>query len=183
MRNKHYRKSHVGKPSASGIYSNRKSLPPVAFYDPSARKICKGFLMQCSLYLIGYKEKFPVETNKIHFVLSLLTGRALKWAASLWHQDNDVLKESTNFHGLFIEVFNHPAASCKAGNRSCEIQQERRSAADYALEFRTLAANSGWNDAALLTMQQRGLRPEFQSELACCADGNITVVTLTCLYQ
>ncbi|KAK1787470.1 hypothetical protein P4O66_002945 [Electrophorus voltai] len=40
-------------------------------------------------------------------------------------------------------------------------------AADYAREFRTIAAGSGWSETALKTMFRRGLSPGLQTELAC----------------
>ncbi|KAL6488235.1 hypothetical protein MHYP_G00019760 [Metynnis hypsauchen] len=43
----------------------------------------------------------------------------------------------------------------------------KRSAAEYALEFRTLAAGSGWSEVALLTVYKRGLRRDLQAEMVC----------------
>lgn len=38
---------------------------------------------------------------------------------------------------------------------------------DYALEFRTIATRSGWNELALKTAFRQGLNPELVRELAC----------------
>ncbi|KAK3521631.1 hypothetical protein QTP70_014728 [Hemibagrus guttatus] len=40
-----------------------------------------------------------------------------------------------------------------------ELHQGSDTAADYAIKFRTLAAQSGWNDAALLAVFREGLNP------------------------
>ncbi|KAK3542860.1 hypothetical protein QTP70_006130 [Hemibagrus guttatus] len=48
-----------------------------------------------------------------------------------------------------------------------ELRQGSDAAADYAIRFRTLAAQSGWNDAALWAVFRAGLKPELQAELAC----------------
>ncbi|KAK3508640.1 hypothetical protein QTP70_001331 [Hemibagrus guttatus] len=48
-----------------------------------------------------------------------------------------------------------------------EIHQGSESAADYAIRFRTLAAQSEWNDAALWAVFRAGLNPALQTELAC----------------
>ncbi|KAK3538674.1 hypothetical protein QTP86_012137 [Hemibagrus guttatus] len=48
-----------------------------------------------------------------------------------------------------------------------EIRQGSESAANYAIRFRTLAAQSEWNDAALWAMFRAGLNPALQTELAC----------------
>ncbi|KAI2656666.1 Retrotransposon-like protein 1 [Labeo rohita] len=47
------------------------------------------------------------------------------------------------------------------------LRQGRRPAADYALTFRTLAAQSGWNDGPLKLHYRKGLNPDLQVELAC----------------
>ncbi|KAK3559792.1 hypothetical protein QTP86_020773 [Hemibagrus guttatus] len=48
-----------------------------------------------------------------------------------------------------------------------ELRQGSDTAADYAIRFRTLAAQSGWNDASLWAVFRAGLKPELQEELAC----------------
>ncbi|KAK3540705.1 hypothetical protein QTP70_034653 [Hemibagrus guttatus] len=45
--------------------------------------------------------------------------------------------------------------------------QGSETAADYAIRFRTLAAQSGWNDVALWAVFHAGLNPGLQAELAC----------------
>ncbi|KAK3510668.1 hypothetical protein QTP70_012816 [Hemibagrus guttatus] len=47
-----------------------------------------------------------------------------------------------------------------------KLSQGRRLAADYAIKFRTLAAQSGWNNVALKAVFQRSLNIELQAELA-----------------
>ena len=48
-----------------------------------------------------------------------------------------------------------------------EIQRIRqiKSAADYAAEFQQLAANTDWDDTALMTMFKQGLKPLVKTEL------------------
>ncbi|KAK3527009.1 hypothetical protein QTP86_006384 [Hemibagrus guttatus] len=48
-----------------------------------------------------------------------------------------------------------------------ELRQGSEAAADYAIRFCTLAAQSGWNDAALWAVFCAGLNPSLQAELAC----------------
>ncbi|KAK3527263.1 hypothetical protein QTP86_018630 [Hemibagrus guttatus] len=48
-----------------------------------------------------------------------------------------------------------------------ELRQGSEAAADYAIRFRTLAAQSGWNDVALWAVFHAGLHPALQSELVC----------------
>jgi hypothetical protein len=48
-----------------------------------------------------------------------------------------------------------------------EIQRVRqtKSAANYAAEFQQLAANTDWDDTALITMFKQGLKPQVKTEL------------------
>uniref|UniRef100_A0A3B1IBQ3 Gypsy retrotransposon integrase-like protein 1 n=1 Tax=Astyanax mexicanus TaxID=7994 RepID=A0A3B1IBQ3_ASTMX len=158
------------------------SNPPIA--DPGSSTVfiavperydgspdhCKGFLMQCTLYINHHPAQFQSEVDKIHFVLSLLTGRAKEWATALWTNNSDVLHSESRFYALFKSVFDHPAAGRDVGSLLCDLKQGSKSAAEYALEFRTLAAGSGWSEPALLTMYRRGLRRDLQAELVCRGD-------------
>lgn len=54
-----------------------------------------------------------------------------------------------------------------ARERLLALKQGRRHAAEYALEFHTLAAESGWNDSAVRVVYRNGLNEELLRELAC----------------
>lgn len=47
------------------------------------------------------------------------------------------------------------------------MQQNHRSVADYAIQFKTLAAQSRWNNEALKTVFYEGLNHEIKTELTC----------------
>ncbi|KAK3558587.1 hypothetical protein QTP86_021682 [Hemibagrus guttatus] len=51
-----------------------------------------------------------------------------------------------------------------------ELRQGSDSAVDYAITFRTLVAQSGWNEAALWAVFREGLNPALQTKLACQED-------------
>ncbi|KAI2647134.1 Transposon Tf2-6 polyprotein [Labeo rohita] len=115
-------------PAAQPVTASPKLAFPEKF-DGTAAK-CKGFLLQCTLFVNQQPNLYASDESKIAFVCSLLTGKALEWAT--------------------------------AG---------RRTAADYALDFRTLAAQSGWNDGPLKLHYRKGLNPDLQVELACRDEG------------
>lgn len=48
-----------------------------------------------------------------------------------------------------------------------KLCQGSDSAADFAIHFCILAAESGWNDVALTNVFRNGLIPKLQTELAC----------------
>ena len=57
--------------------------------------------------------------------------------------------------------------STVAGERQFHLRQEMRSAQDFVLEFRTLAAGAGWNDRARMDHYRCSLRKDIRRELAC----------------
>lgn len=48
-----------------------------------------------------------------------------------------------------------------------ELCQGSDSAVDYPTKFRTLAAQSGWNETALLAVFHEGLHPTLQADMPC----------------
>jgi len=71
----------------------------------------------------------------------------------------------------FHEVFDHPNEGKSAGDRLLELSQGRRTASEYALIFRTLAAQTMWVSDTLKVLFRKGLSHELQSELACRDEG------------
>lgn len=132
---------------------------------------CKGFLLQCSLFVNQQPSLYPTDSSRIAFVCSLLTGRALDWATAVWGTDGSSFPTFTTFLQQFREVFEHPAEGKSAGDQLLTLAQGRSTAAEYALLFRTLAAQTGWVEDTLKLLFRRGLNSELQSELACRDEG------------
>ncbi|KAI2660046.1 Retrotransposon-derived protein PEG10 [Labeo rohita] len=125
--------------------------PRLAFpekFDGMAAK-CRGFLLQCTLF-------------------------ALDWATAVWRLDRPTFPSFTAFLQQFQGVFQPSSESGEAGEEIMALRQGRRTAADYALTFRTLAAQSGWNDGPLKLHYRKGLNPDLQIELA-YRDENLTL--------
>ncbi len=51
---------------------------------------CNGFLLQCSLSIEMQPYLYPTEKSKIAFIVSLLSGKALQWAETIWAQSGNV---------------------------------------------------------------------------------------------
>ncbi|KAI2651010.1 Retrotransposon-derived protein PEG10 [Labeo rohita] len=152
------------------------SSPCLAFpekFDGTHAK-CKGFLLQCSLFVNQQPHMYPTDECKISFVCSLLSGRALEWATAVWRLDHPTFPSFAAFLQRFKEVFQPSTESGEAGELIMALQQGRRTAADYALSFRTLAAQSGWDDEPLKLHYRKGLHPDLQVELA-CRDENLSL--------
>lgn len=54
-------------------------------------------------------------------------------------------------------VFEYPAGG-----------KDTSTAADFAIKFRTLAAQSGWNKTAILVVFREGLNVDLKAEISCC---------------
>ncbi len=110
--------------------------------------------------------------SRIAFVCSLLTGRALEWVTAIWEDNHAAFPSFASFTQNFKEVFEHPAGGKEVGEQLLSLHQGGGSAAEYALSFRTLAAQTGWRDAEPLKLLfHKGLNHELQSELACRDEG------------
>nr|XP_023655862.1 uncharacterized protein LOC111837765 [Paramormyrops kingsleyae] len=147
-----------------------RSLVPIALPnryegDPDA---CQAFLMQCGLYVTHHPAQFRSEEDKVHFVVSLLGGQAVTWATALWAERSPLLRSSRDFQDAFRAVFVHPAVGRSLGDRLLDLRQGNCTAADFSLEFRTLAARLQWPADCLQVIYRRALRPELACRGAAC---------------
>ena len=120
-------------------------------------ELCRGFLVQCELIFTHQPSRYASDGARVAFILSLLSGRALRWATAAVDQSNGLATNYSAFRTEFRAVFDHPEDGGDAASRLHSIQQGSRSVADYTLEFRILAADSGWGDKALQSAYRRGL--------------------------
>ncbi|KAK3549628.1 hypothetical protein QTP86_005369 [Hemibagrus guttatus] len=153
----------IDPPSARGE-SPRLALPEK--FDGSADR-CRGFLRQCEVFFSHQPGMYCEEGTKCAFLLLLMTDRALERASAIWDADPQVKLSFAYFAGMIREVFEYPAGGKDISLQLMELRQGSETAADYAIRFRTLAAQSGWNDAALWAVFRAGLNPGLQAELAC----------------
>ena len=160
-------------PSSQSPVNVPPSLPPqvVSTAPPAVRdpkiitpkpfegdfELCRGFLVQCELVFQHQPSRYGSDGAKIAFVLSLLSGRALRWATAAVGQSSRLSSTYSAFRAEFKSVFDHPEDGEDAATRLHSIQQGSRSVADYTLEFRILAADSKWGDKALQSAYRRGL--------------------------
>ncbi len=127
--------------------------------------------MQCYLYIHQQPLTFPTDASQVSFICSLLTGRALDWATAIWEGNRLSFPTYDTFIRQFREVFEHSASGKEVGEELIALRQGNSTAADYTLTFRTLAAQTGWEDEPLRLLYRKGLNEELQSELACRDEG------------
>lgn len=70
------------------------------------------------------------------------------------------------FSATLTKLFDHTPPGREAARALGGLCQGRPRAIDYAIEFRTLAADSGWNAAALLDVFTQGLSGSIMDQLA-----------------
>ena len=119
--------------------------------------LCKGFLGQCELFFRHQPIRYRSQETRIALVMSLLSGRALQWAIAVVGRNSRLATDYAAFIQEFRLVFDHPVDGPDAASRLHGIRQGTRSVADYTVEFRILAAESTWDDAALKSAYRRGL--------------------------
>ncbi|KAK3528828.1 hypothetical protein QTP70_011717 [Hemibagrus guttatus] len=128
-----------------------------------------GFCL-CSLALEMQPQLYPDDRAKVAFIISRLEGKALRWAEPLWTQHHPAVTSLSSFLEHFREVFGMPAGDSSIGERLCRLRQGSMTVSDFALQFRTLAAASGWNEQALITTYCQGLNPRIRLHLAAYED-------------
>ncbi|KAI2656914.1 Transposon Tf2-6 polyprotein [Labeo rohita] len=149
------------------------SPPPAASPSPAAPPVTASpdWRFRRNLTVHRQPHLYPTDEGRIAFVCSLLTGKALEWATAVWDLGQPTFPSFAAFLKSFKEVFQPSPESSEAGEQIMALKQGRRTAAEYALDFRTLAAQSGWNDGPLKLHYRKGLQPELQVELACRDEG------------
>ena len=118
---------------------------------------CRGYLGQCELLFCHQPSRYRMDGARVALIMSTLTGRALDWAVAAVRQHPRLSTNLSEFLEEFRRVFDHPSQGSDAAGRLHTLCQGTRGVADYTLEFRTLAADSGWDDAALRSAYRRGL--------------------------
>lgn len=81
------------------------------------------------------------------------------------------------FINVFHRVFNCTSEGKEIGERILAVCQGKRRAAEYVLEFCTLAAENGWNKSAFKAVFRRVLNEMVHKEMA-CRDDEVTLDSL-----
>jgi len=117
--------------------------PPAKFSGESGN--CSPFLTQCDLHFTCLPAAFPSDSAKVAFIVSHLTGRAEAWATAEWARNSPVCKSLQLFIETIKKIFDRTTPGREAARALTQISQQNQGVSDYAIDFRTLATDSGWN--------------------------------------
>lgn len=129
-------------------------------------KACRGFLSQCTIHFELQPQNFLSDRAKVVYIISLLSGKALSWAAPLWELNDPVVSSLSDFLKLFQNIFEEPGCVSSAANSLLRLRQESASVGQYTLQFRILTAELSWNNEALVATFLHGLSDRVKDELA-----------------
>lgn len=109
----------------------------------------RAFRNACELYFALQPRTFSLEATSVGFVISLLSGEPQAWAHRLLEQKSVCLDNLDTFFSAMSQLYEDPQLKAMAESALHALQQGRRPAEDYVLEFRRWSSDTEWNDAAL----------------------------------
>lgn len=125
----------------------------------------RGFMLQCNFVFDLQPSMFSADAAKVAYIATHTTGEALCWVQSFLSSNPGARLNYPDFEEEFKRVFDHPIAGQDAGSQLLHIKQGSRTVAAYAIEFRTLAASTGWEDSTLRCIFRDGLTETLKDEL------------------
>ena len=123
---------------------------------------CRGFLGQCQLLFRHQPSRYQSDGDKIALIISALSEKALDWAIATTESNPLLSSNLSLFLEEFRSTFDHHSCGADAAGRLHTLSQGSRSVAEYTLDFRTLAADSHWDDTALPSAYRKGLSKEIK---------------------
>ena len=140
-----------------------KLAPPERFAGQPGQ--CKAFLIECSIHFEHSPHVFTTDRSKIAFMVSHLAGRARAWAMAEWARESPLCSFLEDFKAALMRTFDPVSTDREKARELSGLTQGSGSVCDYAIHFRTLAAESGWNPTALYDVFLKGLAVPIQEQL------------------
>lgn len=110
--------------------------------------------------------RYPQDEVKTRFIGTLLVGDALSWFRDLVEQFPEQLRDYEVFKSEFKAMFDDPNATRHACDQLARLSQGSGSVSHYSLKFRRLAAQTGYNEAALRHFFRKGLHGKVKDVLS-----------------
>ncbi|KAG1925391.1 retrotransposon-derived protein PEG10 [Pimephales promelas] len=101
----------------------------------------------------------------LRLILEILRNVAALWGTAVWEKQDPCCNSFLLLSAALKEVFDRAVSGREAARALAELKQGRKSVSDYSIEFRTLAAECGWNEEAQWDMFLHGLADHVQKEI------------------
>jgi hypothetical protein len=98
-------------------------------------------MLQLEFYL-AIVHLAPSGYESVSALIYCLSGKALEWANAEWGSIDAASVRYEDFTRRFRAVYDHPPEG--------RVYEGMRTAQEFSLDFRTLAASVGWNERALI---------------------------------
>jgi hypothetical protein len=108
----------------------------------------RSFVSQVHLIMQLHPRRYFDDTTRVGFVGTLLTGTAVAWFTPILETSSPLLQDFNAFMVEFETVFGDSDKARTSANKLRRLQQGTRSAIVYASEFRQLACDVNWGEAA-----------------------------------
>ncbi|KAI5615381.1 nephrocystin-4-like, partial [Silurus asotus] len=131
---------------------------------------CRPFLLSCEITFQLQPFSFPNELTKVAYVISLLLGKAKRWATGGPRQSSSVCASYCTFPKELRKIFDSATPRQGAARSLFQTIQDRalpgRCSRPFKTDFRTATAESEWDSTALYDIFLRGLNAEIKNKLA-----------------
>lgn len=150
---------HLPKPSSAAEAMPSLPAPPVvtlAVMSSPARLAptekfsgelvdCRPFITDCEMHFELSPQAFLTDRAMVAFMISHVTGRARAWATAEWSRESSICGSLGEFKEAMRRVFDPFSSDREKARELSSIRQGADSVSDYAICFRTLATDRGWN--------------------------------------
>nr|XP_054594019.1 uncharacterized protein LOC129160947 [Nothobranchius furzeri] len=155
--------------SAAQFYFRVADSPPPETFSGEYGK-SRGFLLHCRLAFERSPDSFVNDSAKISYIVGLLRGKALQWAESRSRQASFLQGPLTDFLADFNLNFGDVESQMELAKNIWNLHQGRQSVTDFAIEFRTLAANFSGSGDMLKGAFAQALNDRIKDQLAYCQE-------------
>ena len=127
---------------------------------------CAQFLHQCGLVFSQQPLTYSSDQSCVAFIMSLCTEKAAAWSLVISLNNPALCLNYSAFTDEMLCAFDHQVKGKEATSQLLSPVQGEGSVSQYALNFRILAAGSGWNESALQGVFLKGLSERIKDKLA-----------------
>jgi hypothetical protein len=152
--------------ASSSVPAPRKMQPDPKPFTGEERNKLRSFVTMLHLRLIDRPSEFPDEQSKLRYAFSRLDGPTLEQMLHLVENDHVNLETFVDFVTTLEESYGDPDHINTAKRAIAKLRQRNRDFVTYYAEFRCLASDLHWNNAAKRAAFHRGLCDELKDILS-----------------